>query len=597
MSSDRTPATAHADPALAACLFAVNPTALGGVSVRSRAGAERDRFIALVREFMPPGRSFRRLPLNIGDGALLGGIDLAATLQASRPVLQRGLLAEADCGIVIAPMAERLPYQLAARLAAALDTGEAALERDGFRARTAARIAIIALDEGIDDDERPPPALLERLAFHLDLAAVDELSFLPPFSIRQIEAARRSAASVQCGGDILRALCGVASDFGVNAIRAPILALKVARLHAALAARVEANDEDAIVAARLVLLPRATVLPAPESAAHEEPEAQDREQSELGQSEESECADSDQEESTPREPLADIVLDAVKATLPSGLLAKLQAGSPGRSGSVTCGRAGLLRNAASRGRQIGARKGDIKSGARLHLVETLRSAAPWQALRRKESSAAPGRVAVRREDFRVIRFKHRTETATIFVVDASGSSAMQRLAEAKGAVELLLADCYTRRDQVALISFRGKTADMILPPTRSLARAKRTLAALPGGGATPLAAAVDAARALADALRRKGIDSTLVFLTDGRANVGRDGASGRDRALSDAYAAARDCRAIRLSTLVVDTSPQPEPAAEKLAAEFGGRYMQLPYADAAVIWRAIRRGTPRNKTL
>jgi magnesium chelatase subunit D len=228
----------------------------------------------------------------------------------------------------------------------------------------------------------------------------------------------------------------------------------------------------------------------------------------------------------------------------------------------------------------------LKAGARLNVVETLRAAAPWQTLRRTQSKSE--RVHVRRDDFRLTRFKHRSETATIFVVDASGSSALHRLAEAKGAVELLLADCYVRRDQVALIAFRGKAAELILPPTRSLARAKRSLAGMPGGGGTPVAAALDAAGALADGLRRKGLAPTIVVLTDGRANVARDGAGGRERAEADALGAARSCRALRLTALLVDTSPSQSSAAERLAVEMGARYLQLPRADAAAISQLIR---------
>jgi magnesium chelatase subunit D len=141
---------------------------------------------------------------------------------------------------------------------------------------------------------------------------------------------------------------------------------------------------------------------------------------------------------------------------------------------------------------------------------------------------------VRKDDFRIQRFKHRSETTAIFVVDASGSSALHRLAEAKGAVELLLADCYVRRDRVALVAFRGRGAELLLPPTRSLVRTKRSLAGLPGGGGTPLAAGIEAGLALADGVKRRGGTPLLVLLTDGRANVARDGSGGRVKAGEEA---------------------------------------------------------------
>jgi magnesium chelatase subunit D len=176
----------------------------------------------------------------------------------------------------------------------------------------------------------------------------------------------------------------------------------------------------------------------------------------------------------------------------------------------------------------------------------------------------------------------------VFVVDASGSSALHRLAEAKGAVELLLADCYVRRDRVAVIAFRGQRADLLLPPTRSLVRAKRSLAGLPGGGGTPLAAGIEAAAALLDGVQRRGGTPTVVLLTDGRANVARDGAPNRARAEQDALAAARRVRAGRVATLFVDTAPRPQPFARELAAALGAHYLPLPHADAATLQRAVQ---------
>jgi magnesium chelatase subunit D len=183
----------------------------------------------------------------------------------------------------------------------------------------------------------------------------------------------------------------------------------------------------------------------------------------------------------------------------------------------------------------------------------------------------------------VTRLQARARTTTIFLVDASGSAALARLAEAKGAVELLLADCYQRRDQVAVVAFRGRGAQVLLPPTRSLVRAKRSLAGLPGGGGTPLAAAIDSGFVLAEASRRGGFTPTLVLLTDGRANVTRSGAGGRSMAQAEAQAAARRVRAAGVAALVLDTSPRPGPEARELAACLGALYIPLPFVNATSI--------------
>lgn len=205
---------------------------------------------------------------------------------------------------------------------------------------------------------------------------------------------------------------------------------------------------------------------------------------------------------------------------------------------------------------------------------------------------------MRREDFHVRRFKQNRPTTTLFVVDASGSSALHRLAEAKGAVELLLADCYVRRDRVAVISFGGGTAQLLLPPTRSLARAKRSLSALPGGGGTPLAAGMDAARELAVQIARQGETPVVVLLTDGRANIARDGKPGRAQAGLDALQAAREFRLAGLSALLIDTSPQAQNQAQAqaqsqhpapaLAQAMGATYLPLPFASAKGLNQAVR---------
>jgi magnesium chelatase subunit D len=141
---------------------------------------------------------------------------------------------------------------------------------------------------------------------------------------------------------------------------------------------------------------------------------------------------------------------------------------------------------------------------------------------------------------------------------------------------------------VALLAFRGRGAELLLPPTRSLTRARRSLADLPGGGGTPLAAGIGAALTLAEAVRRKGETPALVLLTDGRANVARDGMAARVRAEEEALAAAAAVRGAGLKALLVDTSPKPQPQARRLAQELGALYLPLPHADAAALSTAAR---------
>jgi magnesium chelatase subunit D len=274
--------------------------------------------------------------------------------------------------------------------------------------------------------------------------------------------------------------------------------------------------------------------------------------------------------------------------LPAGLLARLVAGERVRGRSADAGRAGASAASASHGRPVGSRRGVPRGGARLHLIDTLRAAAPWQRLRRAHARPGAPPILVRPDDFHLRRHEQKRSTTTIFALDASGSSALYRLAEAKGAIELLLAECYVRRDQVAVLAFRGTAAELVLPPTRSLVRAKRGLAGLPGGGGTPLAAGLDAAAALALRVRRAGDTPVVVLLTDGRANVGRDGLGGRARAQEEALAAARALRSQGGSVIVIDTSVRPEPAARALALAAGARYLALPQADAAALSRAVQ---------
>lgn len=252
------------EAATAACLLAVDPCGLGGAVLRAAPGPVREAWLALLRRLLPAEAPMRRVPHSVPDSRLLGGLDMAATLQAGRAVAERGLLAEADGGLLLLAMAERLPAGTAARIAAVMDAREVAAERDGLALRAPARFGVVALDEGAAPEERPPGALAERLAFALALDAVHprEAAVVVPLAAA-VPAARAALGAVRADDSVLEALCGTAMALGIASLRAPVLALRAACAAAALAGRAVVTEEDAALAARLVLAPRATCLPAP----------------------------------------------------------------------------------------------------------------------------------------------------------------------------------------------------------------------------------------------------------------------------------------------------------------------------------------------
>lgn len=538
-------------------LLAAHPAGIGGVVVRARPGPVRDRWAEMLGRVA----RVRRLPASADAEALDGGLDLTATLAAGRPVARRGLLAEAAGGVLLVPMAERLAPALAARLASAIDDNGP---------------LIVLFDESHGDDDaadRVSPALEDRLAIHLDLGPVrlpmaqllsGEVPVEPP-------PPTGDPAAVD---DAVTALATAAAQLGIASIRAPIQAQRVAWALAQLAGRNAIANADLEVAAALVLGPRARQLPQPDTAEAPEPAEPPPEPPPP------DSADSDGEAEQPGpQDLTDMVLDAAATALPPGLLDALANGIAFKAPSG--GSSGAKLRTLSSGRPAGVRAGAPGRGARLALIETIKAAAPWQKLR---GARDDGRLSIRHGDLRIRRFVARAQSTTIFAVDASGSAAFARLAEAKGAIELLLAQAYVKRAEVALIAFRGQDASITLPPTRSLARAKKELAALAGGGGTPMAAGIDMAHRVAVAERGRGRTPLVVVLTDGRANVGGDTVRTPQEA---ALASARVLGGTGIATVFIDCSARARPEGAALAAAMGARFVALPRLDAKAVVAAV----------
>ena len=539
---------------LAMSLLAIDPAGLGGIAIRSRAGPARERCLDLIGRLAEPAQ---RISPTVPEDALFGGLDVAATLSKGRPVHRRGLI-QSTATLILA-MAERTTPGLAARIALGLDSGDGP--------------CLIALDEGAGPDEVLPSVLAERLAFAVDLSDLSwfDVPVWPDESPR-LRGARERLARVRFDPSAFRALAVLCQSLSIDSARAPIFAKRAAAALAALDGRSTVIEEDIETAAALTLAHRATVLP-PAETTEEQPQPEPQpDQEDGGEKDQGELILPD-----------DLLLEAVRALIPDDLLARLSAT---RARSARGSGSGARVRGNRRGRPLPSRPGQPDAGARVDLVATLRSAAPWQTIRRMAQPERGG-ILVRMSDIRVKRFEDRSDRLLVFAVDASGSSAIARLAEAKGAVELLLGQAYARRDHVALIAFRGEKAELLLPPTRSLVRTKKELAALPGGGGTPLAAGLQAAMELADHAKRKGLTPTMALLTDGRANIALDGEANRAAAAEDAQRVARGLRAQGVDSIVIDTGNRPERQLRTLSEILDGTYLPLPRANAERLSEAV----------
>ncbi|MEO8334460.1 MAG: VWA domain-containing protein [bacterium] len=556
----------------AACLLAIDARGLQGAIVRGSADA-CEAWLAAIASLLPAGAPVRRIPSGITDDRLIGGLDVAATIAAGRPVCERGLLAAADGGVVVLFAGTTRPPMLA-RVLRALDAQEVLVERDGVVQRSTARFAVVCMASP-DDDDRALSALADRVGFIVDLGATTRALWRDALSPTAVAAARARIADVRCSDIQLEALCLGAEALGIRSARLVLRARAAACANAALAGRAETSDEDLARAARLVLAPRATAEGVQDDAAAVSETAPDSTPStdapDRGRS--SAQGASDTTDSSDVAEFTDIVVQAARGALPPGLVAAAAART--LRSDAGGGRAGAEQESSAHGRQIGARRGELHGGARLDIIATLRAAAPMQRLRRQQRTSAPRLIELRRDDFRMRRLVTPATTTTVFVVDASGSAALNRLAEAKGAIELMLAEGYARRDRVAMIAFRGKTAEVVVPRTHALARARRAIAGLAAGGGTPLASGLDLAAQVVLAARRDGADVATVVLTDGRANVARDGTGGRVRAEADALDAAQRFRALQGNVVFVDTAPRPDAFARQLATGLGARYVRL----------------------